>query len=134
MPEIRQNDPLQDFKKGINDNSTDHTNEFDPEDIRANSSLSAVCYISILFFLPMVLRPDSRFARFHANQGLLCLILCALIGVVEACCGLIPVVGHVIGALIGLVSFGYFLFGFVNALNGKARELPFIGGISLIKY
>lgn len=134
MPEIRQNDPIQDLKKGINDNSTDHTNEFDPEDIRANSSLSAVCYVSILFFLPMVLRPDSRFARFHANQGLLLLILTALIGVVEAFCGVIPVVGHAVGALIGLVSFGYFLFGFVNALNGKARELPFVGGISLIKY
>ena len=134
MPDFQNKDPLQEIKNGINNNSTDHTPEFDPADIRANASLSGACYIAFLFFLPLVMRPDSRFARFHANQGLVLFIFSAIIGVLETVVDVIPIVGGILRAVLGLVTLGLFLFGFVNALNGKAKELPFIGGISLIKY
>lgn len=134
MPDFQNKDPLQEIKNGINNNSTDHTSEFDLADIRANASLSGACYIAFLFFLPLVMRPDSRFARFHANQGLVLFIFSAIIGVLETVVDVIPIVGGILKAVLGLVTLGLFLFGFVNALNGKAKELPFIGGISLIKY
>lgn len=134
MPDFQNKDPLQEIKNGMNNNSTDHTSEFEPADIRANASLSGVCYIAFLFFLPLVMRPDSRFARFHANQGLVLFIFSAIIGVLETVVDVIPIVGGILKAVLGLVTLGLLLFGFVNALNGKAKELPFIGGISFIKY
>lgn len=134
MPDFQNKNPLQDRKNRMNHNSCDHTLEFDPADIRANASLSGACYITFLFFLPLVMRPNSRFARFHANQGLVLFIFSAIIGVLETVVDVIPIVGGILKAVLGLVTLGLFLFGFVNALNGKAKELPFIGGISLIKY
>ena len=133
MPEVHNKDPFNDFKREIEENSKDHTSEFDPQDIKANSGLAAACYISILFFLPLVLRPDSKFARFHANQGLVLLIVGVALGAAKGVTLGVPIVTDIFGALLGLIQFGYFLYGFVNTLNGKAKELPFIGGITLIR-
>lgn len=134
MPELRNNDPLEEFKDTINKNSKDHTYEFDPEDIRRNSALAAACYIPILFILPFFLRPDSRFAKFHVNQGILVLILDVVLGAAGKCVSFIPVFPFIFSAATGIITFAYFLYGFINALNGKAKEVPFFGGIRLIKY
>ena len=36
--------------------------------------MSALAYLWILFFLPLVVCPDSKFGRYHANQGLVLLL------------------------------------------------------------
>lgn len=131
MPEF--NDNLNDFKNEINRNSKDHTDEFSSEDIRNNSALAAVSYIPILFVLPLILRPNSTFARFHANQGLILLIVEIVLGAVVRLISFIPLISLLANTVCGLVMFAYFLYGFVNTLNGKAKDLPFIGGIRFIK-
>lgn len=133
MPEIHDNDPFKNFKDGIDNNSTDHTYEFDPEDIRANSTVAAVSYIPILFILPLILRPHSQFARFHANQGVIFLIVSFVLGVIRGVISFIPFVSGIVNFAFGIITFLYFLYGFINTLNGKAKELPFVGGIRLIK-
>lgn len=133
MPEINNKDPFQNFKEEVERNSNDHTSEFAPEDIRMNNTISAACYVSILFFLPLVLRPDSKFARFHANQGLVLLIATAVLGIVQKALPHVPIATGLISAAFALIELGYFLYGFINAINGKAKELPFIGGITLLK-
>lgn len=134
MPEIHDNDPLKNLKNGLDSNTTDHTYEFDPEDIRANSTFAAVSYIPILFILPLILKPNSRFARFHANQGVILLIVSVVLGAIQGILSFIPIVSWIVSTVFGLITFGYFLYGFINTLNGKAKELPFVGGIRLIKY
>jgi uncharacterized membrane protein len=112
---------------------------FAPDDIEKNKGMAALAYI--LFFLPLVACPDSRFGRFHANQGLLILIGAIGGGIALA----------IISTILGLISY-YLLFistllyialyvgltvlivmGIINAVNGKAKPLPLIGNIKIIK-
>ena len=55
-------------------NTADITNELDPADIEKNKAMGGLAYF--LFFLPLVACPESKYGRFHANQGLIYLILC----------------------------------------------------------
>ena len=54
--------------------SSDFTGYFDQMDIENNKIISGLSYLGILFFLPLVAAPNSRFGKFHANQSLVLLI------------------------------------------------------------
>lgn len=101
------------------------------ENIENVKVVSAVAYLGILFFVPMVTNPKSRYAMFHANQGLLLLIA----GVAVQLIGwIIPFIGwFLILPLGGIFVFVLFIMGLVNALNGNKKRLPLIGGFDLIK-
>ena len=58
-----------DFKAMI-ENTPDFTSQMDPADIEANKPMAILSYIWFLFIVPLVAAPQSKFARFHANQGL----------------------------------------------------------------
>lgn len=47
-------------------------NTYTPEDIEKNKTMAGLAYL--LFFLPLIACPESRYAKFHANQALLLLI------------------------------------------------------------
>ena len=49
-------------------------------------------YVPILFFLPLIVRPDSKPGRHTANQGLSLLALTILLSIVKAILGVIPIV------------------------------------------
>lgn len=133
MPEIHNDKgPLKDFIEEVNQNSTDHTGRFAVEDIEENRGLAAVCYIPILFVLAYILRPKSPYIRFHVNQGIDLLILSVVLGIVRGACGFIPIVYNLLALCTGLITFLFFLYGFINTVNGKAKELPFIGKIKFI--
>lgn len=65
----------------------DTTVEFAAEDIELNNRLSCLSYLGILLVVPLFLVKKSRFAKFHANQGLVLLILniaaSAILGVIS---------------------------------------------------
>ena len=107
--------------------SEDQT-RFTAEDIEKNKVISALAYI--IFFLPLVAAQDSAFGRFHANQGLLVLIV-GLVG--NTVLALIPVIGWLLLPFFSLAVFILAIMGFLNAINGKAKELPIIGSYELIK-
>ena len=121
--------------------------EKDP-DVEKNKGVAVMGYV--LFLIPLVAAPQSPFARFHANQGLLLFIMwiVAFMGVV------VLHVGHAItrayvdipiltgfffcitpllqGALlIGVL--GLTIFGIIHAANGEKRGLPLVGQWQLIK-
>lgn len=101
---------------------------FSAEDIEKNKVISALAYI--LFFLPLVACPESSFGKFHANQGLLLLIV-GLAGSIVL--SIIPVIGWIILPLFSLVVFIFGIMGLIGALNGKAKELPIIGKYRIMK-
>lgn len=118
------------------------TNEkelFDEEDIRQNRTMAGLSYI--LFFLPLIVCKDSKFGRFHANQGLLLLIL-SMAGYI-AISVVTTILATITWRLFGLISLIYSVFGLlilimavyglVNGINGKAVELPVIGKYRIIK-
>lgn len=103
-------------------NTADTTAEYDPADIEANKVMGILAYIWILFLVPLLAAPNSKFARFHANQGLI-LFIASII------CGIIPVVGWILS----IVLLVFAVLGIINAAQGKAKELPLIGKIKILK-
>ncbi|MDF2985244.1 MAG: hypothetical protein K0R50_754 [Eubacterium sp.] len=106
----------------------DNTNVYSSEDIEKNKVVSALAYI--LFFLPLIACADSPFGRFHANQGLLLLIVAVAGNIVL---GIIPFIGWVLLPLFSLATFVFAILGIVNAATGKAKELPIFGKFRIIR-
>ncbi len=100
---------------------------FDPGDIEKNKTMAGLAYI--IFFLPLVACPDSKFGRYHANQGLLLLILGFVGGIIL---GMIPIIGWVLLPIFSLCILVLAIIGLVNGLNGKVKELPFIGKFKIL--
>lgn len=101
---------------------------FEAEDIEKNKIISAIAYL--LFFLPLITSPESKFGKFHANQGLLNLILAVLGGIVLT---IIPIIGWMLMPLFNLAVLALDLWGAYNAYSGKAIEMPLYGHIEIIK-
>lgn len=104
------------------------TNLFSAEDIEKNKVISALAYI--LFFLPLIVCPDSPFGKYHANQGLLLLIVSIAGNIILS---IIPFIGWVLIPLFTLAIFVLAILGIVNAAGGKAKELPVFGKYRIIK-
>ncbi|MDE6591635.1 MAG: hypothetical protein K2K57_01045 [Oscillospiraceae bacterium] len=103
---------------------------FDPNDVNRNKALVIISLIfSILFFLPLVACPDSRYGRFFANQGLLLFILSAAAGVV----GRIPFIGWIVAGIAGLLVLIGWIIVIIGAAQGTAARVPIIGYIEIIK-
>jgi uncharacterized membrane protein len=128
----------------LND-TADTTAQFDPKDIEQNKVMALLSYLGILVLVPLLAAKESRFARFHAGQGLNLLIALVaweivhhvLMAVFRAI--LLPDAWRVYSLIGTLLSLVYIVFtilaiiGIINALNGKAKELPLIGKYKLLK-
>ena len=93
----------------------------DQKDIEDNKIFAVLAYIGILVLVPFLARKESKFAMFHAKQGLVLLI------------------GWVIGWLLSFVFIGFILdivlivfsiWGIVNAATGKYAKLPLVGDLA----
>ena len=122
-------------------NTADTTSSFDQNDIESNKIMAVLAYIGILFLIPLLVAKDSKFAKFHTNQGIVLFIADIAIGVVITIVAIIlafiPVVGPIITAIVsgvlGLAIFALMILGIINAATGKAKELPLIGKIKILK-
>ena len=117
-------------------NTADTTSQFDPQDINDNKGMSVLAYIGILFLIPLLACRNSRFARYHTNQGLVLFLLKLAISVVTSIFAFIPVIDPIIGGLIsavgGIFTLVLMILGIINAAQGQAKELPLIGKITLL--
>lgn len=114
----------------------DTTSEYDKTDIEQNKVMAILAYIGILVLIPIFAAPQSKFARYHSNQGLILCIVGIVVEVVLSILGIIPFIGIlfvVIGWLFSLVWLLLAILGIVNAANGKAKELPIIGKYKILK-
>ncbi len=122
-------------------NTKDSTAELDPADIEKNKLMAVLAYLSWLVLIPLFAAKDSKYARFHVNQGLVLAIAEIVFGiarsvVVTVIGAIIPFLGGIIDTVLGLVTLAFLILsivGIVNAATGKAKELPIIGSITLIK-
>lgn len=117
-------------------NTTDTTEEFEQEDIEKNKVLSIFAYLSWLLLIPLFAAKDSKFARYHVNQGLILAIIEIVSWVVFGILTIIPYVGFIfwiLGILVSLCCVALAVLGIINVANGKAKELPFIGKIRILK-
>lgn len=120
----------------------DITNQFSAEDIEKNKVVAGLSYFGILFFLPLVAAPESRFGKFHANQALILLLAgvagAISLGIVRVVLALIwwrlALITNLLYTLFGLALAVVAILGLVNAFQGKAMELPLINNIKIINY
>ncbi|MFC3771379.1 MULTISPECIES: DUF4870 domain-containing protein [Paenibacillus] len=101
----------------------------DQSDIDKNKGIAILAYI--IFFIPLLTAKDSKFAMYHANQGLLLLITAVGINIIST---VIPFIGWwIIGPLGNLAVFVLLILGIINAANGQRKPLPLIGGFEILK-
>lgn len=110
-------------------NTKDTTAEFDPADIEKNKILCLFSYLGILFLIPLLACQDSKFARYHVNQG----IILFLANLILSAVAIIPILGWIAGGIGSIIAFVLMIIGIVNAVQGKAKELPIIGKFRLLK-
>lgn len=108
-------------------------NYMDPNDVQQNKVMAVLAYIGILFLVPLLAAPNSQYARFHTNQGLVLFLFDIVVGILTAVLAFIPFIGLIVSSLLGLGVFVLMILGIVNAATGKANELPLIGKIRIIK-
>ncbi|WP_317259393.1 DUF4870 domain-containing protein [Paenibacillus baimaensis] len=100
----------------------------DPADAAENKVIGIVAYI--IFFLPLIVAKQSRFAMYHANQGLLLLLVCIACNLVL---GAIPFLNLILVPIANLGALVLTILGIINAANGQIKPLPLIGKYTLIK-
>jgi len=98
------------------------------EDIEKGKTMAGLSYL--IFFLPLVVCPESRYAKFHANQALL-LLITGIAG--NVILGIIPVIGWMLMPVFGLGVLALGIMGLINGFGGKAKRLPLIGKFSILK-
>ncbi len=118
-----------DSKVAALNNTKDYTAQMDPQDIESNKVMGLLAYLFLLVLVPIFAAKDSKFARFHANQGLLILIV-ELIAIVL---GWIPVIGWILSWIVNVACWVFAILGIINVVNGKAKELPLIGSFKILK-
>jgi len=107
---------------------------FNRDDYAANRVPGAIGYL--LFFVPLAACPGSVYGRFAANQGLIFAIAQLALWLAGKLLGVIPLIHYVTNPLFALarlvlLALGIFLM--VLALNGDVRELPYVGGIQILR-
>lgn len=123
---------------GIND-TNDSTDQFDQNDITQNKAMAVLSYFFILVLIPIFAAKDSKFARYHANQGLTLFILeviysifiSVLSAIIVAISAKLMFICYIF-SLFSLVILALIIIGIVNSASGRAKALPIIGGLHLI--
>lgn len=101
---------------------------YTPEDIEKNKTMAGLAYL--LFFLPLLVCPDSGYARFHANQSLVLLIFAVAGNIIL---GIIPIAGWILLPIFGIGILILFILGLINGFGGKVKQLPLIGRFIIFK-
>ena len=122
-------------------NTADETGNMDAEDVKNNKVFAIFAYIGWLVLIPILAAPNSKFARFHANQGLVLAIISTGWAIADAILValfsfLFYPVGVIIGAVMGIAAIAFvalMIIGIVNVAENKAKELPIIGKIKILK-
>jgi len=115
---------VEDIKKEIDD----YSDEMDPDDVQKNKLMAILAYIGILVLIPLFAAKDSKFARFHTNQGLILFILALACSFLSR----IKVIGWLF-SICGFVIFILAIVGIIYAAQGKAKELPVVGNWKILQ-
>lgn len=132
----------------------DDTSDHDKDDIESNKGMAIISYLGPLCIIPFLTSKNSKFAKYHAKQGLNLFIaeltfsiisyfLKSLVQIPKMCnfyrdlqmeCGSVTPFWLTLPLSLGeLILACISLIGIVYACQGKAKELPLIGKIKIVK-
>ena len=137
--ENEKKESIEEKLNALND-TADTTAEYDKVDIEQNKGMAVLAYLGILVLIPLFAAKESKFARFHSNQGLLlCIAAIAYSIVYTILSSIIIAISWRLSIIVSLLVLFSLVFlvlaiiGIINAANGKAKELPVIGKYKLLK-
>jgi len=108
----------------------------DRADIDQNKVYAILAYIGLLFLVPLLVAPNSKFARYHTNQGIVLFLAVTITSVAAMIAMMIPFIGCVAALLPVLIGGGalvLMILGIINAANGECKPLPMIGHYQILK-
>jgi uncharacterized membrane protein len=108
----------------------------DAADVEKNKIFAVLAYIGLLFLVPLLAAPQSRFARYHTNQGVVLFLASIIAWGCLLLLAFIPFVGCLAMPLMFVVGVGslvLMIMGIINAASGQYKPLPLIGNYQLIK-
>lgn len=94
----------------------------DSKDVEDAKAVTYLAYIGILFLVPLLAKKESKFAQYHAKQGLVLTIGWFLGSFLYIFFGL--------GALVHLAILVFSIMGLINVSNGQMKDLPIVGDIA----
>ena len=106
----------------------DYSDEMDPDDVNGNKLMAALSYIGILVLIPLFASKNSKFVKFHVNQGL---VLC-LLAIACGFMGKLKLIGWIFN-ICSIVVFILAVVGIIYVFQGKAKELPVVGNWKILK-
>lgn len=116
------------------------TGGYDKNDIEQNKAMGVLAYLGILVLIPILAAKESKFARFHANQGLILCIAAIIYGVAySVLTSIILAISWRLYFLVSILGFVGIVFavlcviGIINVVNGQAKELPVIGKYRILR-
>lgn len=123
----------------------------DATDVQNNKVMAVLAYIGILVLVPLFGAKESEYARYHTKQGLLNCIASIVYAIASA------IINGVVGAIFkptftffgyvpnpvaaiistvlsigSLVFLAFAILGIVNAVQGKCKELPVLGKLTIL--
>lgn len=125
------------FDSTTNEQTEQKLQDFDKDISKAyiNNSRPVIelvaCLSYILFFLPLIFCKKEPFALFHANQSLILWIFAIVFYLAFA---FIPNVNVVALPIIVIFHILGIFYGMYTSAHGKAKTLPLIGKITIIKW
>ena len=120
------------------------------KDAQDNKMMGVLSYLFCLWFIPLIAAKGSKFARFHAGQGLNVFILWVIEIIVYSIVNAVMLAGSPLGALTAVLSGSFLgvsiiftivsiligileLIGIINAVKGEMKELPLVGKMRILK-
>lgn len=115
------------------------------QDVEQNKVMAVLAYFGILVLIPILAAKESKFARFHANQGLILLITGVAFSIfVPVVIKIVAFISYVLAGIVGialgialvlawLLLFVLAIIGIINAVKGEFKQLPLIGQFQILK-
>jgi uncharacterized membrane protein len=98
-----------------------------PEKNMSSDNVYAVlAYLWILCLIPVLMKKDDDFVRFHTRQGLALFIVEIAIGILA----IIPFIGPIVYMLGYIICGALSIAGIVQVLRGNKWEMPLISDLS----
>ena len=113
---------------------TDHTAEFDPQDISDNKVVCMLVYLSsfVGIIIALLIGKDSPYVNFHLRQALkfmVCDILLGLIAAILAFTIIVPIAAGIAICVLAIIQ----IICFFQVCQGKAKEPAIIKSLSFLK-
>lgn len=138
---LEDTQPMEENIQSSRVNMATNTAAYEASDIEQNKLMAILAYIGILVLIPLFAAKESKFARYHTNQGLI-LAICGIVYsvaytiVTQMLLAISWRLGLFISPILGLIGLVFFVLavmGIINASQGKEKELPIIGKFTILK-